>query len=872
MSIASSLSEQTQDVVDEALASKLETSLENASLAWVPELGIAIIVVGLIVAGLFIWTNRRLSTRSKLARTLDAVLWALIFIILETVLALFASRELVVGSSPLFVLASIAPCFGGVSSLASQTRRLFEPGKAPGSHKAHSEDGSERRTSRIASAFDDHRFRRVLTAIVSWLLPLLAIAGVSALCFVFLEMPSNASFLYIDSVFMTCELTVIASVVAGCWLIFQRRPIGFIVAMVASAVCGITEYYVESFKSAAIMPSDLRSIGTGVNVASGYECEINGIILLIIILFCFAAGAIAWLKDPLSRPLEQQARYVDESAQSKHLSRSAHKDAQRDHLMKNAVAAILSFGLGVALIAASTGAATDVDWKDESLEFDFWATNNSNDSYGLIPSFIAALQLEDLEAPADYSQRQAEELEEALAGLYDQYVESSPERQAAVSQFDQIKPNVILVMNESFADLSSLGGLGVGYEGLEHLNALDAIARGKTSVSVFGGSTCNPEFEALTGTSLGYVGGGINPFALFDLSTVDSLPKQFSAMGYETSGIHPELATNWRRGAIYPELGFDEFIDQESFADAVRFREYVRDYETYDVAIGKILESDEPQFIFDLTMMGHGWYKTGLVPEADSVYYDFEPTGIARSDNDVVNEYLSSVRMSDQDLQHLVDRLSGIEEPCVVVFFGDHQPGFANWFQAGFADDSSDIAYQESLYATDYFIWTNYPVAGSTWGADSEEDAGVAIEGEDVLVDDVAVESEGNADAGDETRGQVLYSGTITSADLMGWAMSFIGAPMNDFEKASYMSRWWIQANNIFGYMDAAGTWHPLSEADASVGAQTYDEGMKIIAEAAASGLPSPDELPDAARDQRDAVIVNVMRWISYLNFAEKLK
>lgn len=42
---------------------------------------------------------------------------------------------------------------------------------------------------------------------------------------------------------------------------------------------------------------------------------------------------------------------------------------------------------------------------------------------------------------------------------------ADPSRAAAVEQFDQLKPSVICIMNESFADLSIFNELGCGYKG-----------------------------------------------------------------------------------------------------------------------------------------------------------------------------------------------------------------------------------------------------------------------------------------------------------------------------------------------------------------------------------------------------------------------
>ncbi len=77
--------------------------------------------------------------------------------------------------------------------------------------------------------------------------------------------------------------------------------------------------------------------------------------------------------------------------------------------------------------------------------------------------------------------------------------------------------------------------------------------------SALGGGTCNSEFEFLTGSSMGHLGGGVYPYVLYDLDGTESLVSYFDALGYATHAIHPAESTNWRRDRVYDQLGFDAF-------------------------------------------------------------------------------------------------------------------------------------------------------------------------------------------------------------------------------------------------------------------------------------------------------------------------
>ena len=85
------------------------------------------------------------------------------------------------------------------------------------------------------------------------------------------------------------------------------------------------------------------------------------------------------------------------------------------------------------------------------------------------------------------------------------------------------------------------------------------VQSGLAYTSARGGGTCNSEFEFLTGSTLGSLGGGVYPYMFYDMSVPESLPHYFAAQGYGTTAIHPAEASNWRRDVVYGQMGFDEF-------------------------------------------------------------------------------------------------------------------------------------------------------------------------------------------------------------------------------------------------------------------------------------------------------------------------
>ena len=185
-------------------------------------------------------------------------------------------------------------------------------------------------------------------------------------------------------------------------------------------------------------------------------------------------------------------------------------------------------------------------------------------------------------------------------------------------------PSIVCIMNESYADLSIFEGMHAGYGGPRFFNDIeDMLQQGTLYVSVKGGGTCNVEFEFLTGCSLSCVPPGAYPYVSYNLFGVSNLVRQLGDLGYRTSAIHPNHATNWNRNIAYRQLGFERFYSIDDFdGDTELMRDLVSDSASYDKVCDLLQASDEPQFIFDVTMQNHSGYETGLLPESLYLYIE----------------------------------------------------------------------------------------------------------------------------------------------------------------------------------------------------------------------------------------------------------
>lgn len=335
--------------------------------------------------------------------------------------------------------------------------------------------------------------------------------------------------------------------------------------------------------------------------------------------------------------------------------------------------------------------------KENGIEPHIWNRIAGTNYNGAVLDFFINLQYLFVEKPEDYSLERAEEILQSYLG--EDYL--SETGTAAET------PNIIYIMNESLQDFSMCGDLITNIDPLEYIHSLQEaqeVSWGRCYVSIFGAGTSNSEFEALTGHTMAYFPSGSNVYQQYMTSTTYSLPYYLKSLGYSTTAIHPCPATNWNRLKTYESMGFDAFLSIDDFEDPLIYR-YISDQSCYE----KIIETyeakkdDGPVFIFNVTMQNHGSY---------SLRMDFpEDVNVLNGDYPKADQYLSSINLSDEAFAMLIDYFSNVEEPTMIVMFGDHQPSLESEFynqHLGMVGQSWTLADVQEEYFTPYIVWTNY--------------------------------------------------------------------------------------------------------------------------------------------------------------------
>ena len=305
-------------------------------------------------------------------------------------------------------------------------------------------------------------------------------------------------------------------------------------------------------------------------------------------------------------------------------------------------------------------------------------------------------------------------------------------------------PHIIFVMNESFFDVTRLPNLTFSQDPLSNYHRLaQESTYGPFYTITCGGGTGWVEMETFTGVAMEELAGGTANTEL-TAAQYEALPSYVRVLrdnGYETIAFHAHTSELYNRGRNYPHIGFDQVLFYEEFQEEGTYEGgYFDDDSTADVIISLFEEHrDTPTYLYAMTMQNHQPYYAGRY---DQERLEVESGLLTQEDLEVLNCYVSGLYDADQMLGKLVDYFSGVDEPVILVFTGDHVPGLylsdteSVYSKLGLVPTSTSAGWSAENYrdmlATDYIIWTNFSAGegerpGSTtmMGADILDLAGV---------------------------------------------------------------------------------------------------------------------------------------------------
>lgn len=446
-------------------------------------------------------------------------------------------------------------------------------------------------------------------------------------------------------------------------------------------ILGLTEFYVLQFRGQPFMIMDIFSAGTAADVAGGYKFIVPPVLgeaLLAYLFFHLLQGTfqdlVLWKKSWKYRGIRA--------------------------------------GLFTGLLLF-TGICGSRLLAREHIAL--WNVNKDYVEKGYLYTLARESGQLTMKKPEFYSVEKVREIIADAEGRSTEEAEGEYKNSTDGQKSQQVPENLLVIMNESLADLESVGDIKTEGEILKNIHALSGnVKKGYLHVPGYGGGTAQSEYEVLTGNSTRFLPPDSAAYQLYIQDPEYGLAYTMADYGYETVAMHPNRAANWNRTKVYEKMGFDQFLSSENWGeDFDIIRKFASDQASFHRMIRLYEEKDQGEklFAFCVTMQNHGGY-------GKENQKDYQPDVKLHYEQDYpeAETYLSLARESDQAFQELVDYFEKVDEPTMIVMFGDHWPqleeGFVDQLFGKNAQDL-DLVETQQKYETPYVIWTNYPMEAS---------------------------------------------------------------------------------------------------------------------------------------------------------------
>jgi len=454
------------------------------------------------------------------------------------------------------------------------------------------------------------------------------------------------------------------------WFLTRRGWAAYLLGCVPCVAIGFVNYFKISLRSDPLLAGDLLLAAEAGGIMEGYTLEMTPVLWLC--LGCALAGLVF---------------------AGIFLPKAPVRWAERTFGLLSCAAILLCAMLGVFL-------GSDYEKKlTNNTHINQWSDVEVYISKGALYSFLHSARDMFHEPPEGYDPRTAEEVFLSFGDA------DIPAEQ---------KISVVGVMLEAFADLTDFPVLAdePGVQALyEPWHALEEESiSGELLTNIFAGGTVDSEWGFLTGYS---------DHADFR-SPTDSFVWYLREQGYQTFYDHPGHGWFYNRQNVNGYLGFEGQRFTENYYGTLvdpTAAIWNSDHILFPELVAQLKEKiqDGPVFSFSVSYQNHGPYDTTPVEEEPRV------TCLDGESNNIFNHYLRGLGKTLTSLTGMVEELRAMDEPVVLLLFGDHKPWAGNaesaYAAAGVSFDVSTTEGFYNYYSTPYLIWAN-PAAKAALGSD----------------------------------------------------------------------------------------------------------------------------------------------------------
>lgn len=416
---------------------------------------------------------------------------------------------------------------------------------------------------------------------------------------------------------------------------------------------GVANFLLKSYRETPFSANDLRMATSVMGIMNKYLNGPLGVFLILLIIAAIGLVIYLWKKVP--------------------------KYAHKINYIWN-IALIILIGI-ITVGSANIGIATG------SLSTKFPNLSIAYQKYGFAYCFANSVVNVGVKKPKEYSAETIQKIKENLDNAQDAPVE------------DAETPNIVFLQLESFFDVNKVKDLELSQEATPIFNQLkEEYPSGFLSVNNVGYGTANTEFEMMTGMNLEDFGPGEFPYkTILKETTCESIAYVLREYGYTSHVIHNNNASFYSRNEVFKNLGINTFTSVE-FMNPTEYTplEWVKDSILTDQIVDVLDSTEEQDFIYTISVQGHGSYPTYEVLEEPLITV----SGIEDEERKYQFEYyVNQIKEMDDFIGELTQTLSAYDEDVILVMYGDHLPSL---------EITEDELTNGNLYQTEYIIWSNF--------------------------------------------------------------------------------------------------------------------------------------------------------------------
>ncbi len=495
--------------------------------------------------------------------------------------------------------------------------------------------------------------------------------------------------------------------------LFKRRYFTVLLVAIIWLGLGISNFVIVLFRTSPLSAIDFTIMKSGIKIMPMYFSKFEMTSIIIGVLILLSSIIYAWFKLP-----------------------------QKERKLSKTVPSTLILVTSFALI-------TVLFIKINIISSNFRNLLDAHKQYGFAYCFSRTMFDRGVSRPKDYSKDAMDGIMSEIKeddknnpnGMIDnakdrnKYTQENDEEFEKLEELQKGKPNIIFLQLESFFDVNYMKGITYSEDPMPVFRYLkNKYSSGFLTVTSIGAGTANTEFEVMTGMSLEFFGAGEYPYTtILKESTCETLGYNLKELLYKTHAIHNHTATFYDRNKVYSQMGFDSFTPVEYMTN-VEYNKigWAKDKILIQEIVKALESSKGKDFIYTISVQGHGKYPSEPVDTQQKISMNVddisslnnqteqdntnngEDDKIIPNENDKVSNediiafaeqiktpfeyYINQLNEMDKFIGGLISTLKSIDEPVVLVMFGDHLPAF---------DLKKEYLENNNIFQTEYIIWDN---------------------------------------------------------------------------------------------------------------------------------------------------------------------